>query len=46
MTEISRYMIEIKRRKYNFILQFFVIVLRTVPRLIRRDVQTTTTSIF
>ena len=39
-------MIEIKRRNYNFMLQFFVIVLRTVPpsraRLIRRDVQTTT----
>jgi hypothetical protein len=38
-------MVEIKRRNYNFMLQFFVIVLRTVPpsqaRLIRRDVQTT-----
>jgi hypothetical protein len=45
MTKITRYMIEIKRRNYNFMLQFFVIVLRTVPpsqaRLIRRDVQTT-----
>lgn len=39
-------MIEIKRRNYNFMLQFFVIALRTVPtsraHLIRRDVQTST----
>jgi hypothetical protein len=48
MTKITRYMIEIKRRNYNFMLQFFIIVilLRTVPpsraHLIRRDVHTTT----
>jgi hypothetical protein len=46
MTKITRCMIEIKRRSYNFMLQFFVTVLRTVPpsrvRLIRRDVQTIT----
>jgi hypothetical protein len=46
ITKITRYMIEIKRRNYNFMLQFFVIALRTVPtsraHLIRRDVQTST----
>jgi hypothetical protein len=50
MTKITRCMIEIKRRSYNFMLQFFVTVLRAVPpsrvRLIRRDVQTTTANLF